>query len=93
MKRLCLMICVFGLLLISVNTATANTWQVVYQSDFSSEPGWTTNSPSNMYWDQQEAKYHIKITGQGEYAFVPITYSPDLSYKCTVFSIMGQLSI
>ncbi len=73
--------CVFGLIRFGVHTATANTWHVVYQEDFSAEPGWTTNSPSNMYWDEQKTKYHVQITGQGEHAFVQIPYISGLSYK------------
>ena len=83
MKGLCLVICVCGLILSGVGTATANScsWQVVYQTDFASDAGWITNAPDKMYWDQQEAKYHFQLTGSGEYTFVPIAYCSVLSYK------------
>jgi hypothetical protein len=60
MKRLHLTICVFGLILSASGTATANTWQVVYQTDFSSDPGWITDQPANYYWDAASQTYHIQ---------------------------------
>ena len=60
MKRLNLTICVFGLMLSVVGTATANGWQVVYQTDFSNDPGWTTDQPANYYWDAASQTYHIQ---------------------------------
>jgi len=60
MKRLNLAICVFGLILSVAGTATANGWQVVYQTDFSTDPGWTTDQPANYYWDAASQTYHIQ---------------------------------
>jgi hypothetical protein len=60
MRRLHLTICVLGLILSVAGTATANTWQVVYQTDFSSDPGWTTDQPANYYWDAASQTYHIQ---------------------------------
>jgi hypothetical protein len=60
MKRLNLTICVFGLILSVAGTAAANTWQVVYQTDFSTDPGWTTDQPANYYWDAASQTYHIQ---------------------------------
>jgi len=59
MKRLNLTICVFGLILSSAGTAAANTWQVVYQTDFSIDPGWTTDQPANYYWDTASELSHF----------------------------------
>jgi hypothetical protein len=62
MKRLHLTICVLGLILSVAGTATANTWQVVYQTDFSSDPGWTTDQPANYYWDNSMGTYFVHNT-------------------------------
>jgi len=74
------MICVFGLILSGVGTAAANTWQVVYQTDFSSDPGWTTDQPQNFYWEVASETYFIHQTNYPEayepdrYTFVRVPY-------------------
>jgi len=60
MRLLHLTICVFVLLLSAAGTATATGWQVVYQTDFSSDPGWITDQPANYYWDAASQTYHIQ---------------------------------
>jgi len=50
------------LLAMQIRTAEAMSWQVVYQTDFSSDPGWTTNDPTNMYWDSSAQAYHIEAS-------------------------------
>jgi hypothetical protein len=62
MKPLNLTICVLVLLLSAVCTATANGWQVVYQTDFSSDPEWITDQPQNYYWDEPAESYFIHNT-------------------------------
>jgi hypothetical protein len=62
MKRLNLTICVLVLLLSVTGTAAANTWQVVYQTDFSSDPGWITDQPQNYYWNQPAGSYFVHNT-------------------------------
>lgn len=70
MKRLCLTICLFALVSCGVSTAVADNWQVVYQTDFSSYPGWITNNPSHYYWDSGlGAYYQREIDGTEEYAY------------------------
>ena len=70
MKRLCLTICLFALVSCGVSTALADNWQVVYQTDFSSDPGWITNNPSHYYWDSGlGAYYQREIDGTEEYAY------------------------
>jgi hypothetical protein len=60
MKRLSLMICVFSLMSSVAGTTLADTWQVVYQTDFSTDPQWTTDQTSNYYWDTGSQSYHIR---------------------------------
>lgn len=67
--------------LIGVHTATANTRQVVYQADFSSDLGWTTDQPANFYWEPASETYFIHQTLYPEayepdrYTFVRVPYS------------------
>ena len=81
MKRLCLMICVFGLILSGVGTGVANTRQVVYETNFSTDPGWTTDQPANFYWESGWETYFIHQTNYPEayepdrYTFVRVPYS------------------
>ena len=62
MKRLYLTICVMALILSVAGTATANGWQVVYQTDFSSDPGWITDQPQNYYWNEPTESYFVHNT-------------------------------
>jgi hypothetical protein len=44
--------------------ASAETWQTVYQTDFSSDPGWTTGDPTNLRWDPAPGTFHAHIINQ-----------------------------
>ncbi|MDD1717501.1 MAG: hypothetical protein LUO88_00360 [Methanoregulaceae archaeon] len=47
----------------------------IYQTDFSTNPGWTTNNPTRYYWDSGKQMYHYYVEGgTGGYAFVPVNY-------------------
>lgn len=65
--------------------------KTLYQSDFSAEPGWTTNSPTRYYWDPTREMYHFLAEGgTNGYSFVPIDYGGDsftLEYDITIVSI------
>lgn len=53
---------------------------VLYQADFSENPGWTTNSPSGYYWDVQKQMYYFNTEGgTNGYAFFRVN-SPDGSF-------------
>lgn len=71
--------------------ADATVERTLYQSDFSSEPGWTTNSPTRYYWDPTREMYHFLAEGgTNGYSFVPIDYDGDsfvLEYDITILSI------
>jgi hypothetical protein len=60
MNRSFLTILLFGLILTITSPAIANNWQVVYQTDFSTDPGWVTDQPANYYWDAASQTYHIQ---------------------------------
>jgi len=70
MKNLRLTICLFALFSCGISTAMANTWQTVYQTDFSSDPGWITNNPNRYYWDSGlGAYYQEEVDDTEEYAY------------------------
>jgi hypothetical protein len=49
---------------------------VIYQTDFSSDPGWTTNSPSHYYWDVSREMYYFETEGgTNGYSFIPVNYT------------------
>jgi hypothetical protein len=62
MKRSSPTICVFALIFGAVGTAAANNWQVVYQTDFSTDPEWITDQPQNYYWNQPAGSYFVHNT-------------------------------
>jgi hypothetical protein len=48
---------------------------IVYQTDFSTDPGWMTNNPSYYYWDVGKGAYHFETEGgTNGYSFVPVVY-------------------
>ena len=47
-----------GLLLLTFSPAHATMWQVVYSEDFSSDPGWITDNPSELRWEPSLGVYH-----------------------------------
>lgn len=47
----------------------------LYETDFSENPGWTTNSPSRYYWDPAREMYHFRTEGgTNGYACIPVSY-------------------
>ncbi len=61
----------------AVHADSANTEKtVIYETNFSTDPGWTTNNPSRYYWNAEKAGYHyLEEGGTGGYAFFPIDYN------------------
>ncbi|MCU0632426.1 MAG: hypothetical protein MUC66_05580 [Methanolinea sp.] len=62
---------------ITLPTMAAETTQktILYQTDFSQSPGWTTNSPTRYYWDPALQMYHFKAEGgTNGYSFIPVRY-------------------
>jgi hypothetical protein len=50
--------------------ALGDDWVTVYQTDFTTDPGWTTNNASHFYWDSAlHTYYQQQINGSQEYAF------------------------
>lgn len=64
---------------------------VFYSSDFSKDPGFTTNNPSRYYWDVTNEQYHFETEGgTNGYAFIPLEFDDDsftLEYDINISSI------
>jgi hypothetical protein len=58
-----------------VAAQTIDGQTVTYQTSFDSDPHWTTNNPSNDYWDPASAQYHFSLEpSTGNYAYIPVNY-------------------
>lgn len=54
---------------------------ILYQSDFSENPDWITNSPTRYYWDPALQMFHFKAEGgTNGYAFFPVKYDHQTFY-------------
>ncbi len=63
---------VFALPALAADDAAAGE-KVIYETAFSSDPHWTTNSPSSNYWDPATGRYHFSIEpSTGNYAYTTI---------------------
>ena len=78
LRTLCLTLLVVVCLLILVLPVQAesdgrSSVNVIYQTTFSSDPHWTTNSPSSDYWDPSTGRYHFSLEpSTGNYAYTTI---------------------
>lgn len=55
--------------------ASGQVWQTVYQTDFSTDPGWVTNNSSLLHWDAAEESYYanqINVNYAGNYAYYDV---------------------
>ena len=58
---------------VQAQTADSKSVTVVYENTFSSDPHWTTNSPSSDYWNPTDGVYHFSLEpSTGNYAYIPI---------------------
>ena len=59
--------------LVAMPVSAALEEVLVYSSDFSSDPGFTTNNPSRYYWDVANQTYHFETEGgTNGYSFIPV---------------------
>ena len=81
----CLIVAVLPVLAESDVTSSV---KVIYQTPFSSDPRWTTNSPSSDYWDPTTGRYHFSLEpSTGNYAYTtidnmegPFTFEYDVTF-------------
>jgi len=63
-------------------SADSGTSAVLYQTNFATDPFWTTNNPSSDYWDPAQHMYHFRLEpSTGNYA-----YSPAINYETGSFT-------
>lgn len=64
---------VFTVLPVQADSDGSTSQKVIYQTPFSSDPHWETNSPSSDYWDPSTGRYHFSIEpSTGNYAWKSI---------------------
>jgi hypothetical protein len=76
-KTIPLSLLIVACLLVTVLPVQAQTddqnGKVVYLNTFSSDPHWTTNSPSSDYWDPSMGMYHFSLEpSTGNYAYTKV---------------------
>jgi len=72
--------------------AHASSWQVIYQNDFTSDPGWSTDDPAGMRWDTGSQSYHgTQVNTDGTYAFKVISgFDPNASWRLEFDSMIAS---
>ena len=84
-KKILSFVTTIGIMLGLVNFAPAE-WNLVYQTDFSSDPGWITNNPANYYWDSANQEYYVKsVNSSNEWSVKQVPYdggSFKIEYDC-----------
>jgi len=77
--------------LIALPISAAQEKVVIYSSDFSSDPGFTTNNPSRYYWDVANQTYHFETEGgTNGFTFIPVELDNgpfSLEYDINISSI------
>ena len=60
--------------------------EIVYSVDFSQDPGWVTDDPSRLAWDQATQTFHgTQINTQGTYAYKYVSgFDPNQSWRLEV---------
>jgi hypothetical protein len=70
---------------------------ILYQTDFSTDPGWITNNPSYYYWDVAHEVYHYETEGgTNGYSYVPVDYNGGpfvLEYDVTIDSMKPDSAV
>jgi len=75
---------------VSAQSTDQNT-NTVYQTSFVTDPKWTTDNPSDDYWDPSLQMYHFGIQpSTGAYAYIPVNLpagSFTLEYDVILYSV------
>lgn len=65
-----------GLVLQQASAETVVQDVVIYQTSFTTDPQWITNSPRSYYWVPEKGVYHYAIQpSSGAYAYVAVQYT------------------
>jgi hypothetical protein len=61
----------------------------IYQTDFSTNPNWTTNNPTRYYWNSTNEMYHYFVEGgTGGYTNVPVPHDENFSLLVLEYDII-----
>ncbi|NYT07950.1 MAG: hypothetical protein GKC05_06830 [Methanomicrobiales archaeon] len=89
--EVCFFIGILSVFFLLQPATAADVRVTIYETDFSADPGWTTNNPSYYYWDVQKEAYHFQTEGgTNGYSFIPVEYqhgSFTLEYDLLITSI------
>jgi hypothetical protein len=70
---------------------------ILYETDFSTDPGFITNNPSYYYWDVANGAYHFEAEGgTNGYSYVPVGYDGGpfvLEYDVTINSMKADSAV
>ena len=87
----CFFMGILSVLLLLQPVTAADVKVTLYETDFSTDPGWITNNPSYYYWDVQREAYHFQTEGgTNGYSFIPVEYQRGpftLEYDLVITSI------
>jgi len=57
-------------------------WQLIYEEDFSTDPGWVTNNPGRFHWNPADQNYYAELVNWAqEYGVYPLSQVVDSSFK------------
>jgi len=87
----CYLAFILAILLIMLPVSAYEEKVIIYESDFTQDPGFITNNPSRYYWDVDGERYRFETEGgTNGYAYVPLEIgdtSFTLEYDVTIESI------
>jgi hypothetical protein len=87
----------FAVLLTAPVSGASQENVIVYQTDFSTDPGWITNNPSYYYWDVAAGNYHFETEGgTNGFSYVPVDYTSGpftLEYDLHISSMKPESSV
>lgn len=74
--------------------------EVIYQSDFSSDPNWNTDQPENFYWNETEGALFVRTLNRpspdyspSRHYYIETSLNPKLSYELSwdikILSVTG----
>ena len=86
---LTLMLAAAVILIVCPVQADSGTQSILYQTNFATNPYWTTNNPSTDYWNSLGESYNFGIQpSTGNYA-----YSPPINYEGGSFTLDYDVTI
>jgi hypothetical protein len=90
--RLALVMVTVSVVALVESSASAVQWQVLYETDFSTDPNWTTNDPAKLGWDAATETYHgIQTNNQPSYASTDVTaFDPNKTWRLEFDSVINS---